>query len=603
MFIKPFRTLFSTQHSIQAKIFVSFLIVTIVSLSFVTWIWYFNSSNMIKDKAIGYAQDQIRQANQNLELLMRDFSSISTLIAIDKPNVVRVLTRDTYETQYAWFLDQKRIQNFIESLFAYKLYINGISVIGLNGNSYHAGSPFIYNDYSSQDWFEKILQARGNQVFIKHSKSPANTSLINDQNMISIARAVMLNDQPIGVVVIYIRYDIIQTVFQINSLSESTITVIDDNGNFIYNADPSITQTNIKQSKMAPIYEQLSTAARSRDKSIEADNRLIVEYRSNYTGWTTIGTYPVQTIIQDSITLRDRTVWIVVAVFLIVLLVSVSVSLQITKNLKKLRDTMRSVEEGNLMPPLSIDSRDEVGHLSVSFARMMRKINDLVEGIKMREKQKRAADLKALQSQITPHFLYNTLNTIKYLARLQHARNIEEVTVSLIELLRNSIGTKENMISIREELEYVRSYITIQNYKYAGRFTVLFQAEDDILDCKILKMVLQPVVENALIHGLEPLESHGMISIKAYRWEDIIKLEVTDNGVGMSKVQLDEIGAAGTGKDHLRFSGIGIKNVDERIKMTFGQEYGLKLTSQPGIYTTAEISIPVITDERKAHYA
>jgi two-component system, sensor histidine kinase YesM len=235
----------------------------------------------------------------------------------------------------------------------------------------------------------------------------------------------------------------------------------------------------------------------------------------------------------------------------------------------------------------------------MEFTKMMSEINSLMDDIKRQEKIKREDELKILQTQINPHFIYNTLNTIRYLSELQNVKNIKEITTSFIELLRVTIGNSERFITIQKEIDYVQSYINIQKYKYLDKFNVVYQVEDKILQCKTLKMTLQPIVENALIHGIDLADREGFISIKVYSENEVIKFIITDNGVGMTEEQITKVLKFSSNENKSRFNGIGISNVNERIKMFFGNQYGLNIFSQPGECTTVEIIIPMIREENK----
>ncbi|MNC28525.1 Sensor histidine kinase YpdA [compost metagenome] len=223
---------------------------------------------------------------------------------------------------------------------------------------------------------------------------------------------------------------------------------------------------------------------------------------------------------------------------------------------------------------------------------MMDKINRLMEEIKVEEQ-------KALQSQIGPHFIYNALNTIKYLAKLQNITNIDEISGALVELLRSVLGNVRETVTIREELEYVKGYVLIQKYKFLDRVKVFFDVEEEVLESRILKLILQPVVENAMLHGIAS-SKEGTVLVKIYREDNRILFEVTDNGVGMTTEQINKAMNMEGQKDSSRFSSMGLKNVGQRIKLAYGEAYGLQIYSCPGVFTTVEMSVPVIGEGTRA---
>ena len=194
----------------------------------------------------------------------------------------------------------------------------------------------------------------------------------------------------------------------------------------------------------------------------------------------------------------------------------------------------------------------------------------------------------------------NTLNTVLFLAKAQQAHNIESITTSLIQLFHVAVGKGEDLITIREEMEYIKAYINIQEYRYLNKFKINYNIEQEILDCKIPRLILQPVVENALIHGIEPLDGQGMVVIKGFSQGPDIRFIVTDNGVGIPPHKLESLLQGNGERNSMRLSGIGIANADERIKMYFGLQYGLSIESVLGLYTTVELTMPSIKQGSEA---
>lgn len=592
----PFRNF--SYHSIQMKIFTAFALVTLLAVVAVTSIWYINTSNKLEEKTAHSIRDNIQYANDNLEILIRDIDNINLVITINRLNVLNVLTSQFDSPNYDWFLEVKKIKDFLAALFKYKQsVIQGIAVIGLDGEMYTAGQPLLGRDILAQPWSAAVLKAAGNKVIVKRDE-PGTGSAIDaaEKSVLTIGRAIMDNGKPLGIAIVDMKYEIVSSFFALQDLAEnSTIIVSDGQGHTIYRSTPP-------SGPDLPVAQIVRTPPARSNSSEFAEfgghKYLVYRYHSEYTGWTTAGMVPRKALLKDFIVTRNQTMTVVALILLLVFLVSLGVSGQITRNLKQLRDTIRSIEDGDLSATPAIRSRDEVGQLSESFTRMMGRIQALVREITLKEKQKRLTEIKALQAQISPHFLYNTLNIIKYLATLQNIKNIAEVTTSLIDLLRYAIGHDEQFVTIKEELAHIERYVTIQKYKYSDKFSVIYQVEEAVLNCKTLRVILQPVVENALIHGIDSLPEEGLISIKVYREADVIKFVVTDNGVGIPQEKIAAIFSRPSNEHRSRFSGIGLQNVAERIKLFFGNDYGLKLFSQPGMCTTVEISIPAL-DEGK----
>lgn len=578
----------SIHNSIQAKIFVTFSIVILFALTTIGTIIYFNLTDSIKNNAITYVTDSIRHADESLGAILEDVDHIGSTIVTNESNVIDILRSDNYEVSYDWFLEQKQIVEFLTSLSAYKSSIARISVVGLNGKIFFKGDPYLDQTNLNHPLLDQILSASGKKVYIKQSAAETGRD-----ETITFGRAITYRKQSIGAVMIDIDYDVIVKAYDIRPSEDSFIYVVDPNGEVVYYSNPGLPQDRI--------IKQLIGTNQVEEMHIDGTDHLIVTYTSDVTGWTTIGMIPEHTLIKDSIGLRNQIIQVVLLVFLVVLVVSIAVTSQITKNLRKLRNTMLWVKDGNFSVTNSIQSKDEVGQLSVVFQDMLEKVGALLEDVKSRERQKREAELMALQAQIRPHFLYNTLNTIKYLAKLRNAANIEEVSTSLIQLLRGVLGNTKEFVTIEEELDYVQSYIRIQKYKYIEPFVVNIQADPALMGCKIVKLSIQPIVENAIIHGIGPLKDKGLLYIKIQKDRQNVRIEVTDNGNGMSEAQIINVLRNKNTDGNFSFNGMGISNVQERIKMMFGESYGLSIYSELGMYTTVEMVIPYIEDGDEPH--
>lgn len=589
-FIKFIKSLLHYSASIQAKIFITFSIIVLLSIAAISVTTYLNFSRTIEKNAINYVSDSVKHANDNFELIFEDIKKISTVIVTNKPNVIDAITSFNDPVSFEGFREKQETENFLLSLIAYKASISRIAIIGLNGKIFNTGSSLIFNSILDQPWFESASSSKDNQILID---APAVGS-------VSFTRIIRQNNRPVGVVIIDFDKTTIQQMFAINPVEGSLLYVADPLGNFIFQPEHAQSESTMQNSPLSPFYTPVESVTSLSSSVFDLNNHryLAVRYHSNITGWLTLGLIPYNALLKDASRIRSQIGQIVALVFFAVLLVSIALSRQITKNIKHLSFTMKKVREGNLQARPHVVSKDEIGGLSEGFNLMMNNITTLMKEIKIQEQGKREAELFALQAQIRPHFIYNTLGTIKNLARMQNVKNVEELLGSFIELLRMTLGHTTEIITIREELDYLRSYIHIQKYKYLDRITVMLQAEDEILDCQTLKLVLQPILENAMIHALGQSNKNLFITIRIYSELGRVKFEVTDNGIGMTPEQIERV--LESSEHDESFNGIGMKNVNERIRRTFGNEYGITILSELGMYTTVEFTIPEMRKSSKA---
>lgn len=578
----------SYRSSFQAKIFIAFSLVILFALTSIGAIIYINLTGSIKENAVTYVTESIRHADDSLSAVLQDVEHIGSIVVTNQENVIDILRSEHYEVTYDWFLEQKQIVGFLKSLIAYKSSISRISIVGLNGKVFYEGLPYMDKTNLNHATIEHIVSASGRKVY--HKQSTIETGW---DEMVTFGRAIKYSNQPIGVVMIDIQYDVIQNAYDIRPSEDSQIYVLDTGGTPVYASNPDMPEE-------AVLHSLIGTTL-VKESNIGGKPHLIVTYTSELTGWTTIGMIPEHTLIKDSIQLRTQIIQVVLLVFVIVLVVSIAVTTRIMKNLRKLRNTMLWVKDGNLTVIDPIESKDEIGQLSVVFKEMVDQVKTLMEDIKHGEQHKREAELTALQAQIRPHFLYNTLNTIKYLAKLRNAGNIEEVSTALIQLLRGVLGNTKQFITIEEELDYVQSFIKIQKYKYIEPIDIHLHVDPALLHCKIIKLSIQPIVENAIIHGIGQLREKGQLIIKVQREESDIRIEVTDNGNGMSPDKIEQVLSKSNTTTSESFNSMGVSNVQERMRMMYGEPYGLRIYSEPGLYTTVEMMIPIMQHGEDVH--
>lgn len=311
--------------------------------------------------------------------------------------------------------------------------------------------------------------------------------------------------------------------------------------------------------------------------------------------WTVVALIPNKYMNSLSNDIKHIVIQVVLICMLISILIFMAVYRSITFPLWELINSMRDLKKGSLKSrKLLDDSRDEVAEVTASYNLMIDELNQHIENIKAKEKQKTLAEFRALQAQINPHFIANTLNNVAWMAKMQKADNIESVVTSMIKLLNSSMGRGPDIITIEEEIENIKSYINIQEYKYIKKIGVNIDFDTEILKYKILKFILQPIVENSMIHGLGPKQGQGFIIIKGYADDGDISIIVEDNGVGMTQNEIDSLLKGEEAGSKERFSSIGLKNVNERIRLAYGEKYGLYIKSQKNVFTSVEIRIPII---------
>lgn len=306
-------------------------------------------------------------------------------------------------------------------------------------------------------------------------------------------------------------------------------------------------------------------------------------------GWYLISMMPFSYINSETskITVSMTIIMILMAITCIIIISFMSSS--IVKPIKKIISFCNQISTGNFSNRIKDDQEDEMGILSYKINMMVDEIEHLMHNQRLDQKRKRELEFQMLQSQINPHFLFNTLNTLRWLAIINHVPVLSNGISSLSELLRSTILDRDEQITIRQEIENLSNYFEIQKIRYADSFQVEYGIDEELLDCLIPKFILQPVAENAIIHGLSEHSKAIEIKIKVQQKDDLICIEIIDNGKGFDTSVVQDPDTAANNK---KLSGIGITNVDERIKLYYGENYGLFITSVIGEGTCCKIIIP-----------
>ncbi|BFT72148.1 sensor histidine kinase [Paenibacillus sp. P36] len=574
------KKLISPTVSIQGKIFVAFSLVTLLGIVAVTSIVYLYMRETVKNNAITSVTESIRQADESLNLRLEEVSRLNTVVATNK-TVLDTLLSKTEEPSFEWFQEQKRIEEFLSALIAYKPYISRVAVIGLNEKVFFVGSPWLDKNILFTPMMDDLLQNGSGHAYFHQT---------GFNNSIVTGRELRYNRNLIGMVMFDLNDEIVRKIYDVKPTSDSMLYVVDRKNEFIYQPSTSA----LDKETIIKLNQELNGTDGSVERIINQTSYLVVLRKSEYTGWSTLALVPMKSLLTETARIRHMLATVAIIVFIIIVIGTLQVSSRMTRNIRRLRSMMMHVMEGNMsLPTVEIHSKDEIGQLYQVFKSMVEQLKRLLEGIMTTEKEKREAELAVLQAQIRPHFLYNTLNTVKYLAKLNGVPNIVEVSESLIELMRGVLGNTNEFLTLQEELQYVRSYVTIEKYKYVEPVHLMIEVEnDELLQLSVLKLMLQPLVENAIIHGLSGSECEGEVLIRIYEESKELRIDVRDNGKGMSKDQIKALFEANT---NTRFSGMGVRNVHERIVRLFGEPYGVFLDSEPDAYTTVQIRFPMIT--------
>ena len=576
--------------SIQSTIFTAVAILVLSAVLIVTAVSVKYTDSAIFENSVLYTQTITKQINQNID---------SYITYMD--NIVSVIS-GSEDAQYYLFQEssdrghEKRLLEQFRIILKGRSDIKNIGLVCDGGNSlfntgYQTENPDL--DLSTQEWYKKAVESRGKSILtsshVQHVIEGERPWVITMSR--GIANLVGSRASK-GAVFIDLNYSAISELCDQNSIGDKGyVFIVDQDGNIVYHP------------QQQQLYNELQTENIDAVMNAKTDTvtvgkgeheKIYTISRSEKTGWTVVGCMNVAELLKGS--RQAQRVYVVCAAGLIVLALILSrlLARNITYPIQRLRDSMKKVQTGEFPTiDLEVSSENEIGSLTKSFNVMTHRIQELMAQNIHEQEQKRKSELKALQSQINPHFLYNTLDSIIWMAEGKKNEEVVLMTASLARLLRQSISNEDELVSIGQEAEYARSYLTIQKMRYKDKLEFQIDISPAIFGVKIIKLVLQPIIENAIYHGLKYKDSKGFLIVRGYQEGEKAVLEVEDNGVGMDEETLSHIFEKH--KVNYHSNGVGVYNVQKRLKLYYGEEYGIVYKSKKNEGTRAVITIPMET--------
>lgn len=448
-------------------------------------------------------------------------------------------------------------------------------------------------DYSKLDWYAKAVAKPQDAIITGPNR---HSFFDTDDEVISLSREVQSYENGTfrGVILINLNMNKITEICNsFQEKQENFICIINDKGELVYEQQNGRERFAFDEKENR---QELNTALGKTKESCfrlnyRGEKYLVTRTDMKTTGWTLISMVPYKSVMAETMAISGVMILAVAITLIVTLLLLNRILTGVVKPLKKLEKYMVQVNPDNMDQRMEILTDDEIGHLSMKFNQMMDRIRNLKEQVIEEQEDKRKYELQALQAQINPHFLYNTLDSIIWMAETNDS-NIVAMTEALAKLFRISLNKGNEEISLERELEHVKNYLIIQSMRYADKFTYEISAEPGVERCRTIKLILQPIVENCIYHGIKKKRGTGKITIRAYRREQNLIIEVSDDGYGMPeeicrKILSDEIES-----ENISGSGIGVKNVNERIQLRFGKKYGLSYSSEEGVGTTVTYVLP-----------
>ncbi|NIK70745.1 MULTISPECIES: sensor histidine kinase [unclassified Paenibacillus] len=584
--------------SIQTNIAAASACLILLTAILLGVISYQLSASSVRETAQDYTAELIRQVNANIQTYITSMENIS-MLALSNEDVRELVGEAGSDGQSSEGLArEQRISAYFHSIMASRKDIASINVIGYNGRFVSDREHVELNPsvrLAEQPWYTSAQEASGRIVV---SSSHVQHMFKDEYGwVVSLSRELWSKDQtePRGVLLVDLNFSVINdTLNNIDLSKRGYIFIVDEAGNIVYHPQQQLIYSNLKSEKIDEVLAKGSGSF----MTDEGKTSRIYTIQDTGFGWKIVGVSYVNELIGNKREMQLSMAAAGIFCLIVGLLLAVFVSRNLSRPIKQLQEHMKKVEKGIFNIRVPIGNPREIASLARTFNLMVVKIEELMSQVVREQEIKRKSELTALQAQINPHFLYNTLDSIIWMAEGKKTDEVVLMTSALARLFRSSISRGQELVSIRTEIEHVANYLTIQKIRYKDKLDFQIDIDPDIYAYRTLKVLLQPLLENAIYHGIKNRIGTGTIQVTGGKRDGYIWLEVSDNGVGMEAEALRTI--LEPRRSDRESKGVGVVNVHERIQLYFGKDYGLTYRSVPDEGTTVTVRIAAIEGDEWA---
>ncbi|MBU5346346.1 cache domain-containing sensor histidine kinase [Paenibacillus lautus] len=574
-----------TNWRLRHKFFFIFLIVIILPFSLLIYYSYSSTRSTITEHTYTALGGSLAQINTNVEKRLEYYNQLSNILYMDAQ--LRNYLSTDYEQAYYYLDAFQYINRTLPSLMTLNANILGITIYTGNHTLYSDGQYVKYTEELPRAMEKQVLDAAGNTVYFHSGNFKA------DDAYITIARSLSYFSlqHPYGILTMDINANEFYSLIKMENDNKS-VYIIDEFGGVISTGDQNLQSNQLFD--VFPIQERMTQDAGSFDMKINGQERFFT-YKKLSNGWSTVITVPYDELLANANQATKNVIWFSLLAIGIAILLLYFTTKVMTKRIEVLLQQIRKVERGDFRLSIKPMGHDEIGQVSFAFNKMASTIQSLIHDVYVKEIARKESELNTLQAQINPHFLYNTLSSISSLAIKEGAMQVYQMVNYLAKYYRVSLNKGKRIILLEQEINLVKNYVAIQKIRFRDKLHMHYDLDEQLFGNTTIKLILQPFIENCINHAIGD-ESGININVKLRQEGDDILLQVIDDGIGMKPEQLDH---ALNKSDNL--PGYGVKNVDDRIKLTYGEEYGVSIFSRLGIGTAVTIRIPVISDRHPAN--
>jgi two-component system, sensor histidine kinase YesM len=577
-----FMTRFGKRLSIKRKIILLAMLSTLIPLLIVGSFSYFYMNKVIENKISETTTNLLSLIDWNINTIVNDIQSSGEILYASNDSQDFLKQKDLTKEAY---VTQGETRDLLITISSNNPYINAVYLGNENneylqlsqGQSVYYGN--IYEHIRGTDWFKEIMKKDLYGTWFHDD-----VNFIESSNLLTYGRPIkdLQTLDVIGMMIFSVDKAIFKDMFK--DIEQDGEIIILDKGNMIY----SNSEDKVKSNKMV----ELINASEGKNSEMVSlnDEKYIVNLDVNkVTNWKIVSIMPYKSIVKEFDFIRKVSVILLIITLLIATFSALLISNKITKQLLLLRDVIKKMRKREKLYNISFDPEDEVGKIGYQFIHLYNRNNELMVELYESQIKEKEAELRTLQSHINPHFLYNTLNSIFWMAEKAKMKSIAKMAIHLANIFKLTLNDGEYITSVKNEIDQVKSYLDIQNIRYDNRIQYQINVDEDLYDERMIKLLLQPLVENAVYHGLEMKPGNWEIIINGKQEEHSLVFEVMDNGIGFDPGRVLE-----------QKTGYAIKNINERIGLQYGPDYGLTIHSEEGKGTTVLIRIGLDINKKRA---
>ncbi|GAA0376249.1 cache domain-containing sensor histidine kinase [Bacillus horti] len=585
--------------NLNLRLLLYFSFVITIAIVLVTWMIYLQSTYQIKEQVETYLEHIVENTSYQTDRYIHDYE-LATLSLLTDTRIKRFL--DLTEGQsFERYTHYREIKKKMSNISLQYHDINLIYIIGEEGQAVLSEDRVFSQDelFPTKEVYEKLYGSTPESGKIVLS---ADASIYHqNQYVITITRKVrgMSSFAPKGILGIEIKARALADLWNIAHLQNNTsLWILGPEGEIVYHSDESYLGQQLERT----LHEELKEADQGSFTGQWGEEKMLFYFTTSpYTNWKLVAMTPEKDILEPISGIKNTAISVGVVAFFIAILISSAFTKSIVKPLRKVQKGMKRMEQGEWERIPQLKGNDEISSVVESYNKMVDKLSQLVDDLykselknQLVEIEKQRIELQALQSQINPHFLHNTLETMNAYAIMNEADEISEMAEALSSMFRYSVRNLE-VVTLLDELNHVKNFLVVQEHRFQKKMIVSINVSPELYEEEIVKLTLQPIIENAIHHGLRKMNYEGVISITASVEKEFLLVQIQDNGVGISMQRMEEIQrrlASDQAHEISKHMGIGVSNVDRRIKLVFGQEYGLRISSSEGEGTNIQMRFP-----------